>query len=74
MTVKQKAIIQTIGILAAILGGSVAITFILQNLTAEQITTGFGVLSITLLIYSMYGVILSRLQYEETLKNLVDKK
>ena len=74
MTVKQKAIIQTIGILAAILGGSVAITFILQNLTAEQITTGFGVLSIALLIYSMYGVILSRLQYEETLKNLVDKK
>ena len=74
MTVKQKAIIQTIGILAAILGGSVAITFILQNLTAEQITTGFGVLSIALLVYSMYGVILSRLQYEETLKKLVDKK
>ena len=42
MTVKQKAIIQTIGILAAILGGSVAITFILQNLTAEQIKRAFG--------------------------------
>ena len=74
MTVKQRAIIQTIGILAAILGGSVATTLILQTLTTEQIVNGFAVLSIALLIYSMYGVILSRLQYEETLKNLVDKK
>lgn len=74
MTVKQRAVLQTVGILAAILGGSVAVTLILQNLTAEQITMGFAILSIALLIYSMYGVILSRLQYEETLKKIVDSK
>jgi hypothetical protein len=30
--------------------------------------------SIALLVYSMYGVILSRLEYQETLKKLVDKQ
>ena len=74
MNVKQRAILQTVGILGAILGGSEVINLILKNLTAEQITTGFAILSIALLIYSMYGVILSRLQYEETLKKIVDER
>jgi uncharacterized membrane protein YfcA len=74
MTVKQKALLQTAGILAIIVGGSLGINLILQNLTAEQIINGFAILSIALLIYSMYGVVLSRLEYEETLNKLVDKK
>ena len=73
MTVKQRAILQTAGILAVIVGSSVSITLILQMLTPAQIINGFAVLSIALLIYSMYGVVLSRLQYQETLKKLVDK-
>ena len=74
MNVKQKALIQTAAILAAIVGGSVAVTLILQTLTTEQIVNGFAIISIALLVYSMYGVILSRLQYEETLKKIVDER
>jgi hypothetical protein len=48
----------------------VGISLILQMLTPDQIITGFAVLSIAALIYSMYGVVLSRLEYEETLKKL----
>jgi uncharacterized membrane protein YfcA len=70
MTVKQKALLQTAGIIAIIIGSSVGISLILQMLTPEQIINGFAVLSIALLIYSMYGVVLSRLEYEETLKKL----
>jgi uncharacterized membrane protein YfcA len=70
MTLKQRAILHTAGILAAIVGGSVGITLILQNLNAEQITNGFAILSIALLIYSMYGVVLSRLEYDEKLKDI----
>jgi len=70
MTVKQKALLQTAGIIAIIIGSSVGISLILQNLTAEQIITGFAVLSIAALAYSMYGVVLSRLEYQETLKKL----
>jgi uncharacterized membrane protein YfcA len=70
MTVKQKALLQTAGIIAIIIGSSVGISLILQMLTPDQIINGFAVLSIALLIYSMYGVVLSRLEYEETLKKL----
>lgn len=70
MTLKQRAVLQTAGILAVILGGSVGITLILQNLTTEQIINGFAMLSIALLIYSMYGVVLSRLEYDEKLKEI----
>jgi hypothetical protein len=74
MTLKQKAILQTAGILAVIIGSSVSISLVLQMLTPDQIITGFAVLSIALLIYSMYGVILSRLEYQDTVKRLVDKQ
>ena len=74
MTLKQRAILQTAGIVTAITAGSVGITLILQMLTPDQIITGFAVLSIAALIYSMYGVVLSRLEYAETLKTLVDIK
>lgn len=74
MTLKQRAVLQTLGIATAILAGSVSITLVLQMLTVEQIVNGFALLSIALLIYSMYGVVLSRLEYAETLKKLVDKQ
>ena len=72
MTVKQRAIVQTAGIVAAILVSSIGVTLILEQLTREQIMFTLGAGSIALLIYSMYGVVLSRLEYEETAKKLVD--
>jgi hypothetical protein len=73
MTVKQRALLQTAGIVAGILVSSIGVTLILEQLTREQIVMAFGAGSIALLVYSMYGVILSRLEYEDTLKKLVDK-
>jgi hypothetical protein len=73
MTLKQRAIIQTAGIVAAILVSSIGVTLILEQLTRDQILMTLGVGSIALLVYSMYGVVLSRLEYDETVKRLVDK-
>jgi hypothetical protein len=73
MTLKQRAILQTAGIIAVILAGSVSISLVLNMLTPEQVLNGFAILSIALLVYSMYGVVLSRLEYDETVKRLVDK-
>ena len=72
MTVKQRAILQTAGIVAGILVSSIGVTLILEQLTRDQILFTLGAGSIALLIYSMYGVVLSRLEYEETAKKLVD--
>ena len=73
MTVKQRAVLQTLGIIAAIVGSSLIMNLILAELTREQIGYVFGGLSIALLIYSMYGVVLSRLEYTEHLNKMVDK-
>lgn len=74
MTLKQRAILQTAGILAVIVSASLAVTALLNYLTAGQIINGLAFASIALLIYSMYGVVLSRLEYDEKLKDLVDKR
>ena len=73
MTLKQRAIIQTAAIIAVIVTTSVGLTLILEQLTREQILFALSAGSIALLIYSMYGVVLSRLEYNETLNKLVDK-
>jgi Na+-transporting methylmalonyl-CoA/oxaloacetate decarboxylase beta subunit len=74
MTVKQRAILQTAGIVAGILVSSIGVTLILEQLTRDQILFTLGAGSIALLIYSMYGVVLSRLEYEETLNKLNNLK
>ena len=73
MTIKQRAVLQTLGIIAAIVGGSLILNLILAELTREQIGYAFGGVSIAMLIYSMYGVVLSRLEYTEHLNKIVDK-
>lgn len=74
MTLKQRAFLQTLGILAVIITASVGITLVLNYMTAGQIINGLAFASIALLIYSMYGVILSRLEYQETVKKIVDSQ
>ena len=72
MTLKQRAILQTAGIVTAVVTSSVAVTLILEQLTAQQIVSGFALLSMGALVYAIYGVVLSRLEYAATLKSLVD--
>jgi hypothetical protein len=70
MTLKQRAAVQTAAILAVIIGASVALTALLNYLTAGEIINGLAFASIALLIYSMYGVVLSRLEYTDKLKEI----
>jgi hypothetical protein len=70
MTIKQRAVLQTLGIVAAIITGSVGVTLILEQLTRDQILFALSAGSIGLLIFSMYGVVLSRLEYQDKLKEI----
>ncbi len=72
MTLKQRAILQTAGIVTTVVASSVIVTLILEQLTAQQIVSGFALLSMGALVYAIYGVVLSRLEYAATLKSLVD--
>jgi uncharacterized membrane protein len=73
MTVKQRAALQTLAVIAFTVVVSVVTSLILKQFTAQEIVTGLSIASVVFLIYSMYGVILSRLEYKETLQKMVDK-
>jgi hypothetical protein len=73
MNLKLKAALQTAGILAVICTVSVGLQLLLTGLTASEISKILSVASITLLIYCMYQVVLSRLEYSQTVDEITQK-
>jgi len=73
MNIKLKAALQTAGALAVICTVAVGLQFLLAGLTADEISKILSVGSITLLIFCMYQVVLSRLEYSQTVDEIVKK-
>jgi FtsH-binding integral membrane protein len=74
MSLKQKALLQTLGMFAFVIVVSYAVAFILANVSAATIANAFGVGAIVFLAYMFYNLTLSRLEYNETLKQMTEKK
>ena len=73
MNIKIKALLQTAGILAVICTVSVGVQLLLAGLTADEISKILSVGSITLLVYCMYQLVLSRLEYTQKLEEINQK-
>lgn len=73
MNLKLKAALQTAGILAVICTLSVGVQLLLAGLTADEIAKILSVGSITLLVYCMYQLVLSRLEYEQKVDKISQK-
>jgi hypothetical protein len=73
MTLKQKAILQTFGIIAGIVFGSLAINLIIYFVPAAILINLFYVGLLGFLVYCIYGLVLSRLEYSESLQDLTKK-
>jgi hypothetical protein len=73
MNIKIKAALQTAGILAVICTVSVGLQLLLAGLTADEISKILSVGSITFLIYAMYQVVLSRLEYNQKVDEIAKK-
>ena len=73
MNLKLKAALQTAGILAVICTVSVGLQLLLAGLTADEISKILSVGSITLLVYCMYQLVLSRLEYTQKLEEINQK-
>ena len=65
MNIKLRAALQTAGILAVITSISIGVQLLLAGLTADEISNILSVGSITLLVYCMYQLVLSRLEYTQ---------
>lgn len=70
LSLKQKALLMTAGILSSIVIGSLVVTFILANVSAQTIINAFVLGCAVVLVWSIYGIVLSRLKYQEKLKEL----
>jgi putative flippase GtrA len=73
MNIKIKAALQTAGILAVICTLSVGLQLLLASLTADEISKILSVGCITLLVYCMYQLVLTRLEYNQKLDNINQK-
>jgi len=73
MNIKLRAALQTAGILAVIVSVSIGLQLLLAGLTANEISKILSVGSITFLIYCMYQVVLSRLEYEQKVEEIAKK-
>ena len=73
MNIKLRAALQTAGVLAVICTVSVVVQLLLTGLTADEISKILSVGSIALLIYCMYQLVLSRLEYTQKLEEINQK-
>ena len=73
MNLKQKAALHTAGIFATMIGASVVVSYVASLLTVAQVTYLLGVLCIGGLVFTVYQVMLSRLEYKESLNQMVEK-
>ena len=73
MNIRIKAALQTAGILAVICTVSVGLQLLLAGLTSDEISKILSVGSITLLVYCMYQLVLTRLEHSQKLDEIAKK-
>lgn len=73
MTLKQKAMIQTLAIFIGMILISVLLNVILVYASIQAIQYTCGAILIGFLVYVVYGVVLSRLEYDAKLEQLSSK-
>lgn len=67
MKLKIKAFLATVGIVVVSILASLGIQLIGETFTTQEIVFGVQCLSMALLLYCVYSLILTRLEMEETL-------
>ena len=73
MNLKLKAALYTAGLLATTVGASLLVSYVASLMTAAQGVYLLGVLCISALVYTIYGVMLARMEYYEHLKQMAEK-
>ncbi len=70
LSLKQKAMLITAGIIASAFAGSLLVAFIVANVSAETIGYVCGIGFCSWFVYLFYAITLNRLEYQESLKKL----
>ena len=73
LSLKQKAMLITVGIIAGVITGSLAIAFIVANVSAQTIGYVTGAGFCAWFIYIFYAITLNRLEYEAKIEEITRK-
>ena len=73
LSLKQKALLQTLGLFALSIAGAVVVAFIISNVSTVVLVNALGLGLFTWFGYLFYSITLSRLEHQETLKELNKK-
>jgi len=73
LSIKQKALFQTVGLFALAIPIAIIVTYILTNVSTVILLNALGVGLFVWFGYLFYSVTLSRLEHEDTLKELNKK-
>lgn len=74
MDIRIRAAVQTVAMLALAMVSSAIAVWAINYFSANTLMYIFGIGMLAGFFYLFYGVTLSRLQYEETVKKTVDLK
>lgn len=74
LSIKQKALVQTIGLFAIAIASGLVVSFILMQVSTQVILNAIGVGFIAWFGYLFYSITLSRLEHQEALKEMTEKK
>lgn len=70
MKIEHRALFQTVGIIAGIIGASLLTSFLLSFMTLEIGMYLLGIIFFGVFGSLIYGIVLGRLKYEQTLNEL----
>ena len=73
LSLKQKALAQTLGLFGLAIVVAIIVTFIVANVSTVVIFNVLGVGAFAWFGYLFYSITLSRLEHQETLKKLNEK-
>ena len=74
LSLKQKALVQTIVLFAIAIVSGWVVAFILANVSTQVILNALAVGFIAWFGYLFYSLTLSRLEHQEALKEMTEKK
>ena len=74
LSLKQKALAETLFMIATAIMCGVGVVFIITYISAQALTNILGVAALVYFAYLFYSITLSRLEHQETLKQMTEKK
>ena len=73
MTLNQKAALQTVAIIVAVVGGSAGTTYLLSLLDPQAPAIAGCTLLLGVLVYLTFGIVKNRLEYQQKLEEIAQK-